>query len=59
MNKRVLLLMAYTAILFVSAPTILGNAIITGKALVVYLVASILSLYVLDQYEKWKAAKSS
>lgn len=55
-NKRILLLAAYTAVLFLTAPQILGNAIITGKAMVVYLVISLLTLLAFEFYDKRKTA---
>jgi hypothetical protein len=58
MNKRTLLIIGYAVVMFVTAPTILGNAIITGKAAVSFLAISILSILAIEAYEKWKSARA-
>lgn len=57
LNKRTLVIAAYTVILFLSAPTVLGNAIITGTALLTYLAISGLTLILMDLYDRWRAAR--
>jgi len=57
-NKRIMMIAAYTVVLFVSAPQILGNAIITGNALLAYLSVCYFTLLLMDWYDKWQMKRS-
>ena len=58
LNKKVIVLAAYTVILFVTAPKILGNAIITGSALLTYLSLCFFTLLLMERYDKWRAQRA-
>jgi hypothetical protein len=56
MNKTLLIFALGAVVLLTTAPTIFGNAIITGKALIIYLATSGLIAFLIKWYEQRRSA---